>query len=77
MSKVNHVARDKIVLSVSIERVINATIRVLEQNLIEGVGNVELSEINHDDWLALKSTVVTLWEAERQAAWHRKLAGEG
>jgi hypothetical protein len=43
----------------SIERVINTTMRILDTSTHED------SDINYDDWNALKWTVVTIWNDAR------------
>ncbi|MGD9727631.1 MAG: hypothetical protein AB7L09_21520 [Nitrospira sp.] len=62
-------AEKKYILSNSVERMINTTLRILESEPLQRPKTDdylgELVSTNHEDWTDLKATVVKLWDRER------------
>jgi hypothetical protein len=62
--------RDQYILDNSVERVINTTLRILEEIKTKVPHGSHLSELvwqNQSDWLECQQVVVDLWNIERNA----------
>ena len=62
----------KLIRECSIERVINESVRIIEENTNEGVSENSDADNNLSDWDSCKRTVVALWDAMRDAGFRDK-----